>query len=229
MKTAPMMIIEHVFIRRLFFCSFLLIECRACQRRPFESSKKFNDTHFLYGFSNSNAPRDRGVRKSKRRCMPAAVRPIDLFVASLHFSCEYFNRLQASEFKQVTECSCGKTSNRGGKRKLSSHAQRKETSAGSTPKATAWPRVQNEATPQKAEDEKHLGSGKLRDKIALVIGGDGGIGRAVVIAFGKEGAMSQSFILEKTKTRYAFFIRAYSSVHPSHASKAWPFSCPSSQ
>jgi NAD(P)-dependent dehydrogenase (short-subunit alcohol dehydrogenase family) len=50
-----------------------------------------------------------------------------------------------------------------------------------------------------AEHETHRGSGKLRDKVALITGGDSGIGRAVAIAFAKEDADVSVLYLEEDK------------------------------
>ncbi len=51
----------------------------------------------------------------------------------------------------------------------------------------------------RAQDEKYRGSGKLRRKVALITGGDSGIGRAVAIAFAEEGAEISVVYLEEHK------------------------------
>jgi NAD(P)-dependent dehydrogenase (short-subunit alcohol dehydrogenase family) len=51
----------------------------------------------------------------------------------------------------------------------------------------------------RAEHEKHRGSGKLQGKVAIITGGDSGIGRAVAIAFAKEGADVSVVYLEERK------------------------------
>ena len=50
-----------------------------------------------------------------------------------------------------------------------------------------------------AANEKHRGTGKLQGKVAIITGGDSGIGRAVAIAFAKERADISIVYLEEQK------------------------------
>lgn len=62
------------------------------------------------------------------------------------------------------------------------------------------PGRQHEMQQQPAsENPTHKGSGKLKGRVALITGGDSGIGRAVAVAFAKEGAKIAISYLEEHK------------------------------
>ena len=59
------------------------------------------------------------------------------------------------------------------------------------------PGVESQMRPRPQYEPKYPGSGKLKDKVAIITGGDSGIGRAVAVAMAREGALISILYLEE--------------------------------
>src|ERR1700759_3001454 len=61
------------------------------------------------------------------------------------------------------------------------------------------PGIEREMRPQPDYEPKYPGVGKLKGKVALITGGDSGIGRAVAVAMAREGARVAIAYLDEHK------------------------------
>src|ERR1041385_1680113 len=59
------------------------------------------------------------------------------------------------------------------------------------------PGIESKMRPRPDYTPKYPGVGKLKDKVALITGGDSGIGRAVAVAMAREGALISILYLEE--------------------------------
>src|SRR4051794_15252546 len=81
--------------------------------------------------------------------------------------------------------------------KLEKPAQKPEKQKQPPQQQDHQPGLESEMRPQPEYLPKYPGVGKLKDKVAIITGGDSGIGRAVAVAMAREGALISIVYLEE--------------------------------